>query len=45
MRFSKELIGKENLAAGNAFVQAVTIIAILLGALVFSVLFERKGTQ
>ncbi|MGD8909471.1 MAG: acyl-[ACP]--phospholipid O-acyltransferase [Chromatiales bacterium] len=38
--FIKELSGKQRLATANAMVQAVTIIAILLGIFVFSVLFE-----
>ena len=38
--FIKELSGKERLASANAIVQAVTIVAILLGIFVFSLLFE-----
>lgn len=38
--YIRELIGNENLAQGNAVVQAVTIIAILAGTFVFSALFE-----
>lgn len=38
--YLKELIGVENLAQGNALVQAVTIVSILLGTFVFSALFE-----
>ncbi len=38
--FIKELSGKERLATANAMVQAITIIAILLGIFVFSLLFE-----
>ena len=38
--FIKELSGKERLATANAVVQAVTIVAILLGIFVFSLLFE-----
>lgn len=39
--YIKELTGKENIPAANAFVQAVTIVAILAGTVVFSVFFER----
>jgi acyl-[acyl-carrier-protein]-phospholipid O-acyltransferase/long-chain-fatty-acid--[acyl-carrier-protein] ligase len=39
--YIKELAGKEQLAVANAVVQAVTIVAILLGIFVFSVFFER----
>ena len=38
--YIKELAGVENLSAANAIVQAVTIVAILLGVFVYSVLFE-----
>ena len=38
--YIKELMGSENLASANGVVQAVTIVGILLGTLVFSVLFE-----
>ncbi len=38
--FIKELSGKEQLATANALVQAVTIVAILVGMFVFSLLFE-----
>lgn len=38
--YIKEMTGKEGLAQANAVVQAVTIVAILLGAVVFSVFFE-----
>ncbi|NMP14916.1 acyl-[ACP]--phospholipid O-acyltransferase [Thalassotalea sp. Y01] len=38
--YLKELIGVENLAQGNASVQAVTIVSILGGTFVFSALFE-----
>lgn len=38
--YIKELVGKENLSWANGRVQAVTIIAILLGLLFFSILFE-----
>jgi acyl-[acyl-carrier-protein]-phospholipid O-acyltransferase / long-chain-fatty-acid--[acyl-carrier-protein] ligase len=38
--FIKELSGKEQLATANAMVQAVTIVAILFGIFVFSLLFE-----
>ena len=36
----KEMTGTENLAPANALVQAVTIVSILLGAVVYSVFFE-----
>lgn len=39
--YIKEMVGKENLARANAAVQAVTIVAILLGGVVYSVLFEH----
>ncbi len=38
--YIRQLVGKKLLTAGNALVQATTIIAILLGTIVFSVLFE-----
>jgi len=38
--FIKELVGDANLSQGNGVVQAVTIVAILLGTFVFSALFE-----
>ncbi len=38
--YIKELAGVDNLSAANALVQAVTIVAILLGVFVFSILFE-----
>lgn len=40
--FIKELTGKESLATANAIVQAVTIVAILLGIFVFSLFFEQS---
>jgi len=39
--YIKELTGKEQLAAANAVVQAVTIVAILFGVFAFSVFFEQ----
>jgi len=39
--YIKELTGKENIAIANAFVQAVSIGAILLGVFIFSILFEK----
>lgn len=39
--YIKELVGKELLAPANAAVQAVTIIAILAGALLYSLFFEH----
>ena len=38
--YIKELVGVDNLSAANAMVQAVTIVAILLGVFVYSILFE-----
>ncbi len=38
--FIKELAGKQQLATANAVVQAVTIVAMLVGIFLFSVLFE-----
>ncbi|TRX58117.1 acyl-[ACP]--phospholipid O-acyltransferase [Thalassomonas sp. M1454] len=38
--YLKELIGVDNLAQGNALVQAVTIVSILSGTFVFSAFFE-----
>jgi acyl-[acyl-carrier-protein]-phospholipid O-acyltransferase / long-chain-fatty-acid--[acyl-carrier-protein] ligase len=38
--YIKELVGNERLAAVNGVVQAITIAGILLGTLVFSLLFE-----
>lgn len=40
--FIKLLAGTENLAKANAFVQATTIVAILLGVFAFSLLFEQQ---
>ena len=38
--YIKELVGSENLARANGYVQATTIIGILLGTFVFSGVFE-----
>jgi acyl-[acyl-carrier-protein]-phospholipid O-acyltransferase / long-chain-fatty-acid--[acyl-carrier-protein] ligase len=38
--YIKSLFGKENLAQGNGLVQAISIIGILSGTLLFSILFE-----
>lgn len=38
--YIKELTGPGNLSAANAVVQAVTIVAILLGVFAYSILFE-----
>ena len=38
--FIRELLGVERLSEGNGWVQAVTIVAILSGIVVFSALFE-----
>jgi acyl-[acyl-carrier-protein]-phospholipid O-acyltransferase/long-chain-fatty-acid--[acyl-carrier-protein] ligase len=42
--YIKELTGKERLTTANAVVQAVTIVAILLGIFVFSLFFEQALT-
>ncbi|NOQ81141.1 MAG: MFS transporter [Methylophaga sp.] len=39
--YIREIAGKHNLATANSFVQSTTIVAILLGMFVFSVLFEN----
>ena len=38
--YIREIAGKNNLTSANGFVQSVTIIAILLGMFIFSILFE-----
>ncbi|MES9905394.1 MAG: acyl-[ACP]--phospholipid O-acyltransferase [Sedimenticola sp.] len=38
--YIKKLSGKEQLTTANALVQAITIVAILLGIFIFSLLFE-----
>jgi acyl-[acyl-carrier-protein]-phospholipid O-acyltransferase / long-chain-fatty-acid--[acyl-carrier-protein] ligase len=38
--YIREIAGKDNLASANSLVQSITIVAILLGMFVFSVLFE-----
>jgi acyl-[acyl-carrier-protein]-phospholipid O-acyltransferase / long-chain-fatty-acid--[acyl-carrier-protein] ligase len=40
--YLKPLVGKERLAEGNGAVQAVTIVAILAGTFVYSILFEQR---
>ncbi|MBY4678448.1 acyl-[ACP]--phospholipid O-acyltransferase [Marinobacterium arenosum] len=40
--FIKELVGTDNLTAGNSWVQAATMVAILSGIVVFSALFELR---
>ncbi|WP_432472721.1 acyl-[ACP]--phospholipid O-acyltransferase [Amphritea sp. HPY] len=40
--FIKELVGEGNIAEGNGWIQAVTMIAILSGIAVFSLLFEMR---
>jgi acyl-[acyl-carrier-protein]-phospholipid O-acyltransferase/long-chain-fatty-acid--[acyl-carrier-protein] ligase len=42
--YIKEMTGNERLAEANAAVQAVTIVAILAGAVLFSVVFEHFFT-
>ncbi len=39
--YIKALVGRDNLTAANGVVQATTIVSILAGTLVFSMLFER----
>ncbi len=39
--YIKELVGRRRLAAANALVQALTIVSILSGIFLFSVLFEH----
>lgn len=41
MGFIREIVGEKHLAEGNSIVQAATMIAILMGALSFSILFEK----
>jgi len=38
--YIKELVGSSNLAPANGIVQAVTIVGILLGTFIFSIMFE-----
>ena len=40
--YLKPLVGIERLAGGNGVVQSVTIVAILAGTFVFSILFEQR---
>jgi acyl-[acyl-carrier-protein]-phospholipid O-acyltransferase/long-chain-fatty-acid--[acyl-carrier-protein] ligase len=40
--YLKPLVGKERLAAGNGAVQSITIVAILGGTFLFSILFEQR---
>lgn len=40
--YIKELVGSNNLSEGNGWIQAVTMIAILAGIVVFSLLFEVR---
>ncbi len=37
----KEMLGSKNIASGNGLVQAVTVVSILLGAVVYSLFFEN----
>lgn len=39
--FVKELVGSRNLAAANSVIQGLTIVAILGGTLVYTLVFER----
>jgi len=36
----KEMLGSQNIAFGNGVVQAVTVVSILLGAVIYSIFFE-----
>ena len=36
----KEMLGSKNIAGGNGVVQAVTVVSILLGAVIYSIFFE-----
>ena len=38
----KEMLGSRNLANGNGAVQAVTVVSILLGAVIYSIFFEMQ---
>jgi acyl-[acyl-carrier-protein]-phospholipid O-acyltransferase/long-chain-fatty-acid--[acyl-carrier-protein] ligase len=40
--FIKELVGEENIGSANGVVQAVTIAAILLSSMIFSIIFESS---
>lgn len=40
--YIKELVGANNLSEGNGWIQAVTMVAILAGIVVFSLLFEMR---
>ncbi|BBB25745.1 acyl-[ACP]--phospholipid O-acyltransferase [Amphritea japonica] len=40
--FIRELVGESNITEGNGWVQAVTMVAILSGIAVFSLLFEMR---
>ncbi|MGH1430486.1 MAG: acyl-[ACP]--phospholipid O-acyltransferase [Neptuniibacter sp.] len=40
--YIKELVGANNLSEGNAWIQSVTMISILSGIVVFSLLFEIR---
>jgi len=39
--YIREIAGNNRIASGNAFIQAVTIVAILSGMFLFSILFEH----
>jgi len=41
MGFIREIVGDKHLAEGNGIVQATTMVAILMGGLSFSILFEQ----
>ena len=36
----KEMLGSRNLVSGNGAVQAITVVSILLGAVIYSIIFE-----
>ena len=43
--YIKELVGKTQLASANGILQATTILAILFGSMIYSVLFEFNFNQ
>ncbi|PCJ30409.1 MAG: acyl-[ACP]--phospholipid O-acyltransferase [Gammaproteobacteria bacterium] len=43
--YIREIAGKNNLATANGVVQSLTIVAILLGMFLFSILFENALSQ
>ena len=43
--YIKELVGVDNISEGNGWIQAVTMIAILSGIVVFSLLYETRVAE